>query len=115
MATETWRKKIGTRTHWTEEDGAAAVAAWKASGEMLTAFARRHALHPQRLAWWRDRQAAVAAPTATLVPMTVRATNRTGVPAVLTIGVVRVETIDVEQVSPAWIAAVARALTEVGA
>lgn len=105
---DSWRRKIGTGERWTEEDGRAALAAWGSSGETLTTFARRAGVQAQRLAWWRERLGG----TTTLVPVTV--TGSLGGGAVLTIGVVRVEVAELEQVSPAWIAAVASALGEVG-
>lgn len=108
---DAWRRKIGTRARWTEEDGRAALAAWEASGESLPSFARRAGVQAQRLSWWRDRLAAVAS-SSTLVPVTVTGSVMSS--AVVTIGAVRVEVGDLEQLSPAWIAALASALGEVG-
>lgn len=106
---DAWRRKIGTRARWTEADGRAALAAWEASGESLPSFARRVGVQAQRLSWWRDR---LGASSSALVPVTVTGSLMSG--AVVTIGTVRIEVGDVEHLSPAWIAAVASALGEVG-
>lgn len=108
---EAWRRKIGTGVRWTEEDGRAALAAWEASGETLTTFARRAGVQAQRLSWWRERLGG-GAPSSALVPVRVTGSIVSG--AVVTIGPVRIEVGEVEQLSPAWIAAVASALGEVG-
>ncbi len=91
---EAWRRKIGTGERWTETEARAALAAWEASGEALTTFSRKAGVQAQRLAWWRERLGRTAA----LVPVTVTGTLGGG--AVLTIGAVRVEVADLEQVSP---------------
>jgi transposase-like protein len=41
--------------YWGEAEGRAAVAAWRASGESLAGFCRRHGVSAQRIRWWRDR------------------------------------------------------------
>ncbi len=46
--------------YWHEEEARAVVAAWRASGERLAVFARRHGVQPRRLARWRRRLDAVA-------------------------------------------------------
>lgn len=106
---ESWERKASRGARWTEEDGRSAVAEWRASGKPLDAFARRHGLRPQRLAWWRDR---LEASRPALVPVTVRAAATTTPAAVLCVGELRVEVADVSQLSPAWIAALAAALRE---
>ncbi|MDX2090323.1 MAG: hypothetical protein SFX73_20855, partial [Kofleriaceae bacterium] len=40
---------------WTEDEGRAALEAWRASGESLAAFARREGVDVQRLYWWKRR------------------------------------------------------------
>lgn len=41
--------------YWHEEEARAVVAAWRASGERLAVFARRHSVQPRRLARWHRR------------------------------------------------------------
>lgn len=106
-----WQRKIGTGEHWTEAEGVAAISAWKASGEPLASFARRHGANPQRLAWWRDRVGTEA--QSALVPVTIGRAILTDAVTV-SIGDVRVEVADLSQVSPTWIAAVVASLREVG-
>ena len=43
---------LGTR-YWREEHARVVLDAWKASGESMAAFARRHELTVQRLRWWK--------------------------------------------------------------
>ncbi len=40
---------------WTEDEGRAALEAWRASGDSLAAFARRERLDVHRLSWWKCR------------------------------------------------------------
>lgn len=108
---ERWRRKIVSGERWSEADGRAALAAWEASGELLTAFARRSGIQAQRPAWWRDRLASPS--SSALVPMTVVTTGSR--PVSIQIGEVRIEAEDVSAVSPAWLAAVVVALREAGA
>jgi transposase-like protein len=48
-------RRLREKKIWTEEDGRSAVAAWRASGESLAAFAREQGLGDGRLRFWRDR------------------------------------------------------------
>jgi hypothetical protein len=41
--------------YWRAESAEVVVRAWEQSGEALTAFARRHGMHPARLMRWRAR------------------------------------------------------------
>ena len=41
--------------YWRADSAELIVTAWEQSGEILTAFARRHGVRPNRLARWRDR------------------------------------------------------------
>jgi transposase-like protein len=45
------------RNRWTAEDARDVLAALEASGLSVAAFALREGLDPQRLYWWRRRQA----------------------------------------------------------
>lgn len=51
---------ISRKSYWRAEDARVMVAAWRASGLSVTAFARRHGVSRSRLVWWRDRVKAVA-------------------------------------------------------
>ncbi len=94
---------------WTEDEGRAALEAWRASGASLAAFARRERLGVQRLYWWKRRlgwdapQQALA--PLSLVPAMVIGTSAasTGITIRLPNGVA----IEVADASPAWVAAVA--------
>ena len=48
-------RRLSEKKTWTEEDGRDAVAAWRASGESIAAFAREQGFGDGRLRWWRDR------------------------------------------------------------
>lgn len=50
-----WQQKGVSGERWTESEARAAVAAWRASGERMASFARRHGLDRQRFGWWRRR------------------------------------------------------------
>jgi transposase-like protein len=99
------------RPHWTEADARRVLADWERSGDSLEAFARSRGLVPQRLAWWRKRLRAArpeASTTLTLVPATV-----TGAATATPSAVIRLPNgiaIEVDGVSPAWVAAIAREL-----
>jgi transposase-like protein len=106
------------RGRWTEREGQQAVAAWRRSGLSASEFARRHALNPQRLCWWRKRlgkptnpesgQTAAAVSTVSFVPAEVRAPAMACgvVPAVVRLPCdVAIEFGDAEWVTPRWIAA----------
>jgi hypothetical protein len=41
--------------YWREEDARAVVAAWRASGESVSAFARRHGVQARRIGRWKRR------------------------------------------------------------
>jgi transposase-like protein len=51
---------VASGVYWREEDGRAVVAAWRASGESLSAFARRHGVRRGRVARWIRRLETVA-------------------------------------------------------
>jgi hypothetical protein len=96
------------RPHWTEADARRVLADWEGSGETLEAFARSRGLVPQRLAWWRKRLRSArpeASTTLTLVPAAVIGAATTAPAAVVRLphGIV----IEIDGVSPAWVAALA--------
>ena len=45
--------RIAARSYWREADARVVVEAWRRSGLSVAAFARRHGLTAQRLAYWR--------------------------------------------------------------
>lgn len=108
---------IAGRSKWSEVTARRVLAAWEASGESVSAFARRHKVNAERITWWRDRLGAPVA-SLTLVPMTpaprpVASSGSASV--VLRVGDdVRIE-IDAAAVPPQWCAALAVALVREGA
>lgn len=46
---------VASRTYWREDEARAVVAAWRASGESLSAFARRRGVERRRIARWLGR------------------------------------------------------------
>ena len=110
------------RKTWTEADARRLLNDWSRSGELLSVFARRQGVHPQRLAWWRRRLARGAhsegggvaigiASTSAFVPVTVRGMEREPCAAAVEFDAgLRVELRALDGASAAWIAALARAL-----
>ena len=100
------------KRRWSADDARRVLAAWGASGERLSPFARRHGLNPQRLTWWRDRlgewETTPAATGGSLVPVVSGVTA--GAPVRLHVpGGATVE-IDSEAVPAAWVASLLREL-----
>lgn len=100
-----WEKKARAGERWSEIEGRAAIAAWKASGDTVAAFARDHGVDPQRIGWWRKRLAEGESVAAALVPVTIAA-SRMGAVRVR-VDDVEIEIVDGELVSPEWVAALA--------
>ena len=48
-------RQLSEKKHWTQEDAAAAIASWRASGKSIAAFAKEQGLNDDRLRYWRDR------------------------------------------------------------
>ena len=48
-------QNVAACSYWCEEDARVIVAAWHASGETLSAFARRHRVDKRRVARWAGR------------------------------------------------------------
>ena len=61
--------RLRRRRPWTEAEGRDAIAAWRASGEGVTRFARRHGFGAERLRWWKVRFEAETATDLSLVPV----------------------------------------------
>ena len=55
MARETEIAAVVGRRYWREVEARVVVEAWRASGESLAGFARRHGLGAPRIAWWARR------------------------------------------------------------
>lgn len=111
------------RRTWNEEEARRILAELAASGETVSAFARRFGLVPQRLWWWQKRLGEQAPPdrtpsgpqtqtlTATFLPVTVRAAELPAAPATMALGGgVRVELRTLDQTSALWVAQVLAAL-----
>lgn len=102
------------QTQWTEADARRVLAQWQRSGDTLEAFARSRGLVPQRLAWWKKRlriSPRKASTALTLVPGTVIGGAPAGSadPAAM-IRLAHGIMIELDGVSPAWVAALAREL-----
>lgn len=98
---------------WTEDEGRAALEAWRASGESLAAFARREGIDVQRLYWWKRRLGrtrttarARATSSLSLVPAAVIEAA-----AVVTIRLPNGIEIEAANGAPAWVAAMVTALS----
>ena len=52
MARETGIAAVVGRRYWRKAEARVVVEAWRASGESLARFARRHGLGAPRIAWW---------------------------------------------------------------
>ena len=99
------------RPHWTEADARRVLADWERSGETLEAFARSRGLVPQRLAWWRKRLRVAGPETSTALTFAPAAVI--GAAAAAPAAAIRLPhgiVIEVDGVSPAWVAALACAL-----
>jgi hypothetical protein len=44
--------EVAARRHWSESDARVLLAAWRRSGQALTAFAQPYGIHPERLGRW---------------------------------------------------------------
>lgn len=105
------KRPLEARRHWTEADARRVLAELDASGQPLKTFARARGLVPQRLEWWRRRlrrSSSSSTPSISFVPATVR-----GAPVDAAAAVVRLPdglSIELTGATPAWIAALARAL-----
>jgi len=60
--------RLASNRYWSEREGRAALAAWRASGSSMAAFARAHGLEPRRLGWWNRQLGAERGP-ARLLPV----------------------------------------------
>lgn len=98
------------RRQWRPDDARRVLDEVARSEISMAAFARRHGLKAQRIAWWKAQLARTGGTTLTLVPLTVKAAStvssltRNGA---LTIEVdrVRIEVAEPTRVAPQWLAA----------
>src|SRR3954463_2343261 len=98
------------RTHGTEADARGVLAEWEHSGKSLEAFARSRGLVPQRLAWWRKRLRA-ARPESTARPSApARGLAAAAADPAAVIRLPHGVVIEIDGVSPAWVAALTREL-----
>jgi transposase-like protein len=94
---------------WNADEARGVLAEWKQSGVTIAEFSRKRGLVPERLYLWRKRFATETTEprrALALVPATIISTN-----AELVIRLPNDVTIEVENPSPTWIAAVVRELT----
>jgi transposase-like protein len=54
-------RSVASCVYWREEDARAVVAAWRASGQSVAAFARHHGVQRRRIARWIRRLETAAA------------------------------------------------------
>jgi hypothetical protein len=105
------KRPLEARRHWTEADARRVLAELDASGQPLKTFTRSHGLVPQRLEWWLRRlrrPSSSSSPSFSFVEATVRSTPLDAAAAVVRLpdGL----SIELTGTTPAWIAALARAL-----
>ena len=95
------------RDTWTDDDARRVLDAWRASGESIPAFAKRHELTPQRLYWWKRRLAEPnPEPELPFVPATVIPSE-----AVITIRAGNIA-VEIDNASPSWVAALVTELMQ---
>lgn len=104
--TPLWLTKAQHHIPWTPTEAREAVAAWQASGQALTDFARSHGITWQRLAQAKVRVLKMEQPCepAIFLPVTVGETAMPSVSAKLTIGALTIEVATLESISPTWLA-----------
>jgi transposase-like protein len=123
--TERWLAELRGSRAWTEAEGRRVVDAWEASGELVTTFARKVGLVPQRVYWWRDRlgrrpaaapvQEAQEGSVPAFLPVTIRMAPTLPGSAAVTICTpegLRVEVTALDATSAAWVATLVRSLAE---
>ncbi len=99
-------RQAGTK-QWTEARAQAAIAEWAASGLSGRDYARANGIDHQRLFWWRRRfEASKKSSMPALVPVVATATTL-GPALVVTIGRCCFEVHQIDDVSAAWVVAVA--------
>ncbi len=108
-----WEATAAEGRNWSEAEGFAAVAAWRASGLSLRAFAGCHGLTAQRIAWWRDRTSEPVAPVGFAAVHVRRADDVVAAmaPVRVRVGEATVEIVDPSRVPSSWVASLVRDLS----
>ena len=127
-----WLEALAGPEQWRSSDAQRVIAAWEESGRTLAEFSNEHGINAQRIGWWQKRFAApeahTPAPAVQFAPVMVREAPTPAVqfaavrlretspslelspvrpPVVLSLPRgVRVEVVDPDGVSPAWLAAI---------
>jgi transposase-like protein len=117
MVSDRWLEQLRGRQPWTDEQAQRVLAAWRASGESVAAFAARVGFSAQRIYWWRERlgeaERPISPPTQ-LVPVAVRLPVGDPVQAAAAIEVLdqhlRVEVRSLDTQSARWLADLVRSL-----
>jgi transposase-like protein len=115
MHKESWERAIDEGRPWTDAEAARALAACAASGQSAAQFARRYNLTAGKLYWWRKRLAERSTASSRLLPVSVVSGDRGNAGGnapprvVLTDGRLRLE---IEGISPEWVAALIRLVRE---
>lgn len=113
MQKEAWERAIDDGRPWTDAEAARALAACDASGMSTAAFARMHNVTPGKIYFWRKTLTAKRRTKGRLVPVTVvsehAAAGATQPRVVVSHGRLR---LDIEGVSPEWVATLIRLIRE---
>ena len=122
---ESWLLELQGPRPWTEPEARRVIEAWKASGETVSAFARRTGLLRQRVYCWRERLGFAPSKEAThearemsvpaFLPVTVSAPPSPSTGAVVTVCTrdgLRIEVAELDATSAAWVASLVRSLME---
>jgi hypothetical protein len=124
---ESWLLELQGPRLWTEPEARRVIEAWKASGETVSAFARRAGLLRQRVYCWRERLGFAPAKEAAAVhealemsvpaflPVTVSAPLAPSASAAVTVCTrdgLRIEVAELDAMSAAWVASLVRSLAE---
>jgi transposase-like protein len=128
QTTEPWLLELQGPRPWTEAEGRRVVTAWEASGVSVASFARLSGLVADKVYRWRARlgpsdkaATSVAHGVAEMsvpafLPVTVRAAPSSRTSAAVTVCIreeLRVEVVELDATSAAWVAALVRSLAEV--
>lgn len=117
--TTTTLTKLAAKRRWSAAEAQEVLGAFERSGEEPAEFAARHGIHPARLGRWlrarppRGARAKVQFAEIHLAPPAT--TNASVVTIEIERGRVRIAVLAPERCPPAWTAALAQALAEVGA
>ena len=113
--------RLRSRRWWKEEDALRVLAAWRASGVSVRAFAHQHGLGMKRMLWWKQRLASWRTREAKekkllparLVPVVPIGLEPPAVSlAIRLVGGAVVEVADTSAVEPEWVSRLMRGLAE---